>query len=647
MMSAFAGILNFDNERSVDPNLLIAFGNALAIHGPDGGHELAVHSIGMVFRAFQTNKHSRKEIQPHISATGTIVCWDGRLDNREDVMEACGLNDGELTDVELVSAVHARKGTAFLKDLVGDFAVSLWDPVGRTLMLARDPIGTRPLYYCVKDSTLFWCSELLALMDFAAVGSEVNDEYVAGHLTRGVDPHLTPYKQLFAVPPGRAIVFKNEKAHSETFWTLDPKVAIRYKTDEEYEEHFGQLFREAVRCRLRVNGPVWAQLSGGLDSSAIVSVADEILSNREVEATRLETVSYVYDEASSCDEREFVISVEENRGRKGYQLSDAHYPPLSTLSDDRQPSFPDFLDCFIERHDAMCAGMRHDGARVLLTGHGGDEMLGGGNPAPGFGDLLLQARLLSLHRALNEWSHASRKSYGSLLLRDGILPVLPRRAHVALGGRPNWKLPSWFDRAFVERMHLRDRYVGLKDTFGFKLPSARDQVVGLLSIIRFVAKTAYRDRGLIEVSHPYLHTPLVEFLQAIPFEQRVRPGQTKSLIRRTFGCILPPQVLYRKSKRGPDEALMRSISRQWPNLQTIFADARVCMRGYVDRDALLRALERARHGVEPYTFALIQTISLELWLRSLEKKRFSSTGTGVSRLVQSISCERTARAHVN
>jgi len=424
---------------------------------------------------------------------------------------------------------------------------------------------------------------------------------------------------------------QNGRLRAQRFWGLDPNCEIRYQTDGEYEEHFRHLFREAVRCRLRVNGPVWLTLSGGLDSSAIVCMADEIVEAGEVQASRLETVSYVYDEATSSDERNFIRCAEEKRGEVGYHLRDEDYPTLASFPDVSQLSFPDFLDCFVSRHRGLCEAMRADGARVLLTGHGGDEMLYSSPiPSPELGDMLVQYRLPQLHRSLKLWSKALRRPYLELLWRDGVLPLLPLKVQVLCGLKPHLKLPLWFDSKFAARTNLRERHLGFADVFGFNLPSGRDQAIGFLSATRMISKASYRTRGRIEVSHPYLHRPLAEFLQAIPFEQRARPGETRSLMRRALRDLLPENILKRRGKKGPDEALFRALARQWLQLQPLFENALVCAHGYMNAEALQVALERARHGCEKHSFAVIQTISLEFWLRALERR--SSTTKNAAQL---------------
>jgi asparagine synthase (glutamine-hydrolysing) len=109
---------------------------------------------------------------------------------------------------------------------------------------------------------------------------------------------------------------------------------------------------------------------------------------------------------------------------------------------------------------------------------------------------------------------------------------------------------------------------------------------------------------------------LVEFIHAIPLQQKIRPGETRSLMRRALKDLLPPKVLNRKTKRGPDEAMLRAIAREWPQLERMFITPRAEAYGYVDVKTLLAGFERARHGQGDTNLFVL--ISLELWLRSLE-----------------------------
>ena len=196
------------------------------------------------------------------------------------------------------------------------------------------------------------------------------------------------------------------------------------------------------------------------------------------------------------------------------------------------------------------------------------------------------------------------------------MPLLPRGVQAVC--KPTIKMPPWFDQEFVRRSNLRERMLGAPEGFGFRLPSRRNMFAGLSSVVRGFPRYNIREFRCIEMSHPYMHRPLVEFLLAIPLDQKLRPGESRSLMRRALRDILPEKIAKRRGKRGPDEAISRALAREWPSLRQLFSDARVCSRGYMRPHKLLSALDRARHGAEKQTFALLNTISLEFWLRSLE-----------------------------
>ena len=131
----------------------------------------------------------------------------------------------------------------------------------------------------------------------------------------------------------------------------------------------------------------------------------------------------------------------------------------------------------------------------------------------------------------------------------------------------------------------------------------------------------------IQIAYPYLHRPLVEFLHGIPFEQLVRPGENRSLMRRAMTGILPEKIAQRKTKGRPKEAILRALSREWARLRPMFEDARVCAYGYMNAEPLLAALDRARYGAETLASPLLRTITVEIWLRALEQRRVSASRT--------------------
>ncbi len=597
--------------------MLTALGRRLAVRGPDGGGEASNAHVGMTYRSYHTTRESQFEIQPVVSSDGLMLTWDGRLDNRDDLINELFTrtrSETIITDVEIVLAAYLRWGQKSFVRLVGDFGLALWDSRLRTLLLVRDVLGTRPLNYYLDRKRIVWSTELLPLLDVANIPREVNEEYVAGFLARYPRAGLTPYKNVFAVRPHHVVSVNPAGALTESrYWGLDPNQEIRYQRDEDYEEHFLNEFSVGLRAQLRSHQPVFSELSGGLDSSSIVCAANRFVNNREVQTPRLETISHVYDVSTTADESRFIECVEQHIGHTGYHLKESHYPLLSGL--DRRPTFvPNGVDGFTDYYRGAQKIMDQHQARVLLSGEGGDQMLGSSDdPSPELCDLLVEGKLLALHNRLHIWSGALKRPYLWLLWQRTILPTLPQPVH-----RSQKQLPRWFNGDFVERNHMREIINANLDIYGFRLPSGRDQSAGFVSVVNHIGAGYRRAHFNVEIRYPYLHRPLVEFLQAIPAEQRLRPGETRSLMRRSFKTLLPDRIARRRTKGDPHESICRAVIREIPRLRELFKDARASAHGYVEPAALTEALESAGHGLRVNFIALLKTISLEFWLRTLE-----------------------------
>ena len=616
-MSGIGGVFNF-REVPISQSLLATLGNALNRRGPDGGSEINNGALGMVYRAFHTNAESRLEVQPLLARSGHMLVWDGRLDNRDDLLThfPVGL-EGNKSDAALVLAAYFKWGREFLSWVVGDFVLSLYDPTSNAILLARDPFGTRTLYYTSNTWRVVWSSTLEALLTATGIEPDVDDEYIAGYLALHPEVFRTPYKNISAVIPGHLLVIDENRLHSQSFWKLDPTHEIRYRTDAEYEEHFRQLFRDAVKCRLRSEGPVWAELSGGLDSSSIVCMADRILQAGDAPTPQLETVSYIDENSTTFFDRKFISLVENLRGRAGHHLqSNQHW--VSFVSPEQVfISKPSSAACVVGTHEWLTGVMEAGNARVLLSGLGGDQLLWSiAEPAPQLTDLVFERKPLLLHRRLKEWSEVSKQPYLTLLWQETIVPLLPAWFTARLQGE--LKPAPWLTREFVKAGHIKERLLLPPDPFGYRLPSSRRQSSLVQFIVSSIAEGECWEEASADKTYPFLHRPLVEFIMAIPFEQKLRVNETRSLMRRAFKDLLPPKILNRKSKGIVGETFCRGLVDQWSVLEPMLADSRVSGRGYIDAKVFRSVLDLARHGRKIESSTLFKTIALEIWLRSLE-----------------------------
>jgi asparagine synthase (glutamine-hydrolysing) len=616
-MSEIGGIFNFDGAP-VERALLQKMGTVLSKRGPDGGMEIISDTVGMVYRAFHTNKESRLERQPLHSSTGQILTWDGRLDNREDLIGRLNLNGGSnRTDVALVMAAWQEWKIDFLVQLVGDFALSFYDPATRTLLLARDPFGTRPLYYHINDKSIIWSTEIEALFAVGSIPLEVDDNYIARYLVTEQEPGTTPYKGIQGIPPGSVVIVRGPQTEMRRYWMPNVDRKIIYKNDADYEEEFRRLLHEAVRVRLRADAPVWSELSGGLDSSSIVCLADQILEAGDAYTPGLNTISYYSQSSPTTRESEFIQCVEEHRGRKTTYVNDDLYWLRFPTFEERAFSIPTQLHCVAGRYSHLAKEMNRSASRVLLTGIGGDHLLWSEViTSPELADMLRGLKLIRLHRGLKAWSNASQRPYLEMLWRGAILFNLPQ----SLRKRQCIRKAPWINQVFINRMNIRDQLFNRQNGRGFDRPSDIQQWYYLMSVISIVSTGFINEQVHADISHPFLHRPLVEFMLAVPFDQKLRPGETRSVMRRAMAGILPEKIRLRKTKGGADEALFRALAREWSTIDEMFVNSRACMRGYVEPHLLREELEKARLGLSSQTYVLWKTVALEFWLQAIERQ---------------------------
>lgn len=620
-MSAQAGVYYRENQPALH-GLLSEIGRSLRRQGPDGGDERQVGPVGFAFRAAAIEPDASTDCQPLNGAQDMLLTWDGRLDNRDDLMlQVCDSVQRHPSDAAIVLSVFERWREDAFPRIIGDWALAAWVPQEKTLYLSRDFVGTCPLYYTtLVPGILLWSSELEELATLVVKMSDkrlrLEDRWIAGYLAIHPENDVTPFAGILPVPPGHFVMATSDSLTVRRHWLPDPGLALRYRRDAEYEEHFRELFRGAVRCRLRSARPVWAHLSGGLDSSSIVCMADDILEKGQALAPRVETITSAFDASPESDECRFVASIEAKRHGAGHYFKETDYPLLTHPFYHSPTGTPEFIDCFAGRERAICAAMEKDGARVQISGQGGDELLGNiGGGIPNLVDRLHRREWTAFWGELGRWSMAEKRSRAQIGT-DVIASILPVRLQTMVCDHSSFaQRCMYINDDFSARFRFRDLLMPVvNDPYGLRLPSERGRSNGLLSVINIVGRTVFRRMGTTHVTYPCLHRPLVQFLLSIPFEQLYRPGETRSLMRRALRQLLPREILRRRSKRSPDSALYRALNREWPQIKLLLTEPLSAELGYISKDRLNEAAEVCRHGAFPITI-LLRVVCLEAWLR--------------------------------
>lgn len=547
-----------------------------------------------------------------------IINWYGRLDNRCQLEPRLNSAAAHMRcDVDIVSELYQQFGIAGLSSMIGDFAFSIWDINEGTLYLARDPFGCRPLFYRNVGSSVVWSRDIRAMLQLVD-NYEIDDEYAAGFITFAEEPGRTPYKQIRSVEPGYVVQVNKEKCRKYRLWEIAVDHELAYASDARYEEEFRALFCQSIEARLRSDGPVTAELSGGLDSSSIVCMADSILS-KSGNSPQLQTISYMYDGSLGSIETAFIEEVE--RGRtvpKGHRIYDhrileAYCSGAAEAVWWRPNPFCCFLDTFNSARNFMSA----HGSRALLSGFGGDHILMADSLLfPELEEFARHGKLLRMWQHLNLLTQATGISWTGLIWENLFLP------HLSCFFRTrclrDMVCPPWLNRKYADNAGCFERTITLTQTAGSY--SQRFQYLCLHDAVSMVSQNYYSDFD-IEATYPFLHRSLVEFLLRVPVSQKVRPYQNRSLHRRSLVGVLPEKIRSRTSKGGPDEALYRSFSRYSSRFTEIIDASRLCAIGYVNRQALKEAIRRAQYGLPVALPYLHRTVTYLTWLHHFERRQ--------------------------
>jgi asparagine synthase (glutamine-hydrolysing) len=542
-----------------------------------------------------------------------VITWDGRLDNRAELISELSdsLTNGS-TDVAIVEMAFEKWGANCFAKLIGDWALSIWNPGNRWLILAKDAIGTRHLYYSFDNNQVAWSTILDPLVRLAGKTFTLNEEYIAGWFSMFPAVDLTPCVGIHSVPPSSSVLLRPGKHAVSKHWDFDPKNKIRYRTEAEYEEHFRVVFAAAVQRKLRSDRPVLAELSGGRDSSSIVCMADTIVARGATDTPRLDTISYFDDAEPNWNERPYFTKVEEKRGRVGchidiggqdcskFEFCGDRFVPTPGHNGRSSPNFRACLDS--------------QGNRVVLSGVGGDEVMGGVPLAtPELEDLLARAQFGALAHQLKAWALEKKRPWFHLFFEAALDFFPPSLVGVPKHMRP---LP-WLQSDFVR--HHWAALIGYPSRTKLlgPLPTFQSNVGTLKALQRQLAWRPLPLEPPFEKRYPFLDRDLLEFMFAIPREQLVRPNQRRSLMRRALVGMVPDEVLNRKGKAFGARTPLLRISREWPRFVEMTQHMVSSSLGIVDPKRISAVLQKARRCEEVPMVSFMRTIFLEEWLRNL------------------------------
>jgi asparagine synthase (glutamine-hydrolysing) len=542
-----------------------------------------------------------------------VLHWDGRLDNRADLL--LRLRDslqGETSNAAIARASYERWGINGLVQLIGDWSLVIRDHESRTIILASDFAGVRPLYYHVRNGHVQWSNRLQSLVNATQI-SELDEQYIAGFLMFGGCPNRTPYKDILSVPAGHAVCISSNETKISRFWSMPIGDTIRYQNEHRYEEELRSLFREAVAVRLQTESPVLAELSGGLDSSSVVCMANHLIRSSVVSAPCIAGLSFLW--RNSLDEP-FVREVESHCEIEGVHISTHDVPLMSETQ--VGAAMP---EAFQPLRISIAKTANNFSAKTILTGQLGDLMMG--NWIDDSLQVAASLRRFQVGRACEEalaWSKILRLPVYQVLWRaaQAALPMAltPAAIYAASDGSYTPKsAETSLAFGFIDRTGLAESDKFFSNIWLQAPPERRKYFRALTTILELRALQPSEPLQSLDYTHPFAHRPLVEFLMTVPPNVLCRPSEPRRLMRAAFSDLWPSSLRARRSKgffNLPWQDALRPVARVLLGAKRLH----LVERGFVDRKNLVSRLERLSVGTDCNESQLRQIILLELWLRN-------------------------------
>ncbi len=498
--------------------------------GAEGAEPYVVDSLQIFFRGYVANTSDPLIVGDDAPAPGA---------DHEQYWARC------------FARAYRKWGARFGRRVLGEYAVAIYDAERLRIVLAHDTLGVIPLFYRRNREGLAFASHLDLL---APVGGDlaVDEEYVADYLCFG-DHHgeRTAWEQIKRLRVGEALDGSAQALSSVDNEGIRLSSQLRYARVDEYAEHLREVLSAGVAAATRGGKVTWCELSGGLDSSTVASVASR-LPSRPANAT----FSFTYSRSAAADETRWIRAVSEACGLRAYQLDADDVRPFARVPIERtaEPEHAIINDALYRAYDNLLV---ENNVGVVLTGMGGDASLLGDGPEPFFfADLLRAGRVPALATQLRHWitNTPEQRPARFWIERCIVTAGLRHMRRRLIQDRP--PMIPWLSTGYLrgtmrngqERRTWVPYDVGVSDSWFLER---------VLRSANVVATWGFRSSMRAEFRHPLLYVPLVELMLSIPPEVKFSPSTDRVLQRAAFANVLPEAIVERKTKAGPDQRSTR------------------------------------------------------------------------------------------
>jgi len=607
----------------------IAMRDIIAHRGPDDAGIHVDHHAILAHRRLSI-VDLKTGAQPLSNENGDVwIVFNGEIYNPAAIrveLERLGHRYHSRSDTETIVHAYEEWGDFCVERLRGMFAFAIWDARKRRLLLTRDRLGIKPLYWTERNGAILFGSEIKSLLASGLVEARARTEAIPELLgTRFVTGPATLFEGIQSLLPGHQLVFERGTARMRQYWDL-PTAASRAaardadrSSDRDVVARFRELFEESVKLRLMSDVPLGMFLSGGIDSSAIAAIMARLIDRP------LQTYSVAFHERA-FNELEYARQVARAIGADSHEvvISDRDFFtawPRLVWHEDEPIAHPSSVPLYF-----VSALARHS-VKVVLTGEGSDELLAG------YGKYLRTTWNWRAADAYNRMPQRLRSVVSSALERA---PARVRR----LSDR------SFLSIAAVPEALCFDNFAGVRLAQQHELLSADLRAAASLESVYGAAAAHFRHAGgtlldrllyadaksylvellmkqdqmsmaaSIESRVPFLDHKLVEFSAGLPDRWKASGWTTKRILREAMKSVLPAEVL-RRPKMGFPVPFSRWTRAQWNTVaRDILLDRRSRERGILDAQAVDRLLHSHANGTTQGGDRIWALLNLEIWYRT-------------------------------
>ena len=626
-MCGIAGFASSDGLDRYAHERVVRMRDVMTHRGPDGAGLWSDDHAALAHRRLSIVDLAGGH-QPLSNEDGRIwVTYNGEIYNHLEVrtqLEAAGHRYTTNCDTETIVHAYEEWGDDCVHRFRGMFAFALWDAPKRRLLLVRDRLGVKPLYWARAGDSLLFASEIKGLLASGIITASANRGVLSEVLaTRYTSGEQTLFEGIHKLLPGHRLIFENNEVRTEQYWDLPldgPDPELERMDDETLVARFRDLLRESVRLRLMADVPLGAFLSGGIDSTVVAALMAREM-NRPVQTFSVAFADREFSELAYARQAADAIGADSHEIVIGDDDFFAALPKMVWHEDE-----PIAHPSSVPLHFVSALASQH--VKVVLTGEGSDELLAGYGKYP---------------RALANW--AAGGVYERLVppamrsaIASAVVPRLPGRAgrlaarsFLAMPRRPAEMFLDNFAGMPVRQQHalLAPAVASGPDPYAASLEyyGRLNGHSGLLDRLLYTDMKTYLVELLmkqdqmsmsmsIESRVPFLDHHLVEFAARLPHRLKLRGLTTKRILRESVRGIIPDAILTRP-KMGFPVPFSKWMRGPWNGVaREVLLDQRSRERGLINPAAVSRLLDDHRTGTRAGGDAIWALLNLELWYRT-------------------------------